>query len=85
MASVPTRRCIGCGNGDVTTNLVRITAGPDAALQVDAERRLGGRGAWVHPQERCFETALKPGRLERALRMKVRDRSGVEAFAGSLS
>jgi predicted RNA-binding protein YlxR (DUF448 family) len=57
----------------------------DGDLVVDRHRRLGGRGAYVHPRARCVERAVKRGALARRLRATVAvpdelgERIGVEA------
>ncbi len=38
---------------------------------LDAERRVPGRGAWLHPDRECFETALKRRAFSRAFRRAV--------------
>lgn len=47
------------------------TADPDlpVRLVVDTRRRLPGRGAWVHPDRACVESALRRRVFARALRV----------------
>lgn len=37
-------------------------------LVVDERRRMPGRGAWLHPDQRCLELAVRRRALGRALR-----------------
>jgi predicted RNA-binding protein YlxR (DUF448 family) len=57
------------------------------AMVVDAGRRMPGRGAWLHPDPGCLETAERRRALGRALRnaalLDVSDvRRHVEAHQG---
>jgi len=70
---------------------LRVVVATDAAgvpaLVVDAGRRLPGRGAWLHPDPGCLETAERRRALGRALRnadlLDVSDvRRHVEAHQG---
>jgi len=76
------RTCVGCGRkGDPRVEpgaLLRLAA-PGGQLQVDDRRRLGGRGAWLHPDPACLERALRRRALPRALR-----REGLAVDAGGL-
>ena len=48
---------------------VAVGAGAGApALAVDAARRMPGRGAWLHPDPRCLELAVRRRAFGRALR-----------------
>ncbi len=75
---MPERTCIGCGRKAEQGALVRLTMS-EATVVVDRERRLGGRGAWLHPDESCLEKAAKRKALGRALR-----RSGATADVAAL-
>ncbi|WP_349827680.1 YlxR family protein [Brevibacterium litoralis] len=71
------RTCVGCRRTGVRSELIRVVVtrpGPDAAdgetrrIVVDGRRALPGRGAWVHPTERCWNIARKKNAFTRALR-----------------
>lgn len=51
---------------------MRVVVATDAAgapaMVVDAGRRMPGRGAWLHPDPGCLETAERRRALGRALR-----------------
>jgi predicted RNA-binding protein YlxR (DUF448 family) len=76
------RTCVGCGGkADPRLDpagLVRLAA-PGGRLQLDAGRRLGGRGAWLHRSPACLERALGRRALPRALRQ-----DGLAVDAGEL-
>lgn len=84
---VPVRTCVGCrrrvDQGDVvrlvlapeqvrTDDAEAVAGGPTAPeVVVDAARRLPGRGAWLHPERGCFETAMRRKAFHRAFRRPV--------------
>lgn len=49
--------------------VVEADRGPVAVP--DLARRLGGRGAWLHPRRDCVDTALRRNALSRAFRSRV--------------
>ncbi|MGO1192648.1 MAG: YlxR family protein [Nesterenkonia sp.] len=71
---VPVRTCIGCRRRAEQNSVVRFALDnsqhPPRVL-VDADRREPGRGAWLHVQSECFETALKRRAFHRAFRQQV--------------
>jgi len=71
------RTCIGCGQTAAQLALVRLKA--EAGRVVVDHARTGGRGAWLHPAEKCLDRALKRRSFARALRAE-----GVLADAGAL-
>ncbi|MBX3094723.1 MAG: YlxR family protein [Cryobacterium sp.] len=64
----PVRTCLGCRQRAVRSSLVRVVARAGEAV-VDASAALPGRGAWVHPDSRCVETARHRQAFRRALRV----------------
>jgi len=77
----PVRTCVGCRRTDRQAALVRIARTP-AGIALDARRRLPGRGAWLHPDPRCWRGA-RAG-LARTLRTEVAPRD-VAALAADLA
>lgn len=65
-ASAPQRTCIGCrqvaGKGD----LVRLVV-TGARVKLDLDQRLPGRGAYVHRDIACIDSAARGG-LNRSFR-----------------
>ena len=68
------RTCVGCRRAVPPCQLVRVTVehtahGPRAVP--DPLRRLGGRGAWVHPTRECVTAAVRKRAFNRAFRSAV--------------
>ncbi|MBT5088951.1 MAG: YlxR family protein [Micrococcales bacterium] len=60
----PIRTCVGCRQRDSMQNLLRVVS-LEGELQVDQQRKLPGRGAWIHGN--CSQLALDRKGLVRAL------------------
>ncbi|MFT0761718.1 YlxR family protein [Actinomyces sp. F1_1611] len=67
MSHTPTRTCVGCGEKAPQSELLRLVR-QDGQIILDPVRRLGGRGAWVHPRAACVRLGLTPGRVARSFR-----------------
>jgi uncharacterized protein len=80
---VPQRTCIACRKTDVKKGLVRLVATPEKGVEVDPSGKKTGRGAYLCHELKCWETALKTGRLEQALRTKLKadNKESLEIFA----
>ncbi|MDK1328897.1 YlxR family protein [Arthrobacter sp. zg-Y1143] len=71
---VPQRTCIGCRKKDdqaVLLRLVRVSMEGVNAVRVDQDRRMSGRGAWLHPELACLRLAVKRSAFPRAFRGAV--------------
>ncbi len=67
----PVRTCVGCRGRAQRSVLLRVVAAEvDGAWCVvpDPRRRLGGRGAWLHPEPACLDLAERRKAFPRALR-----------------
>ncbi|WP_146827789.1 YlxR family protein [Aeromicrobium flavum] len=67
------RTCVGCRQRADKTTLVRVVAGRDATgwtVEPDPGGSRPGRGAHLHPAERCLELALDRRAFVRALRLE---------------
>ena len=70
----PVRTCVGCRGRDEQTALLRVVARQEEAtsrwtLVPDVRRRHQGRGAYVHPDPQCLQTAIARRAFGRALRL----------------
>src|SRR5947209_4438691 len=87
-ATGPVRTCVGCRATGSRSALLRVVVGTDdagaPALVVDADRRMPGRGAWLHPDPGCLETAERRRALGRALRQAgLLDVGAVRRYLGA--
>ncbi|PWW62448.1 YlxR family protein [Actinokineospora spheciospongiae] len=78
----PVRTCVGCRVRAADTELLRVVLAAGEAIP-DPRRRMPGRGAWLHPDERCLAKAEKRRAFPRALRSA--GAVGVEALRAELA
>ena len=50
---------------------MRLVRRADGVVEVDTAGRLPGRGAYVCPKEKCWESGLKRDKLEHVLKAKL--------------
>jgi predicted RNA-binding protein YlxR (DUF448 family) len=62
--------CIACRESDGKRALIRLVRVADGIV-LDETGKKAGRGAYVHPQARCWERALSGSMLQKALRTKI--------------
>jgi len=71
----PERTCIGCRRREPQEQLIRLicttTDAGERRVVVDAQRRMGGRGAWLHPGTECLALAQRKRAFARAFRTAV--------------
>jgi len=69
----PVRTCIGCRERELAVELLRVVAvsteNGQFAVTVDTSGFCPGRGAWLHPVDRCLEAAIRRHAFARALRI----------------
>jgi hypothetical protein len=80
---VPVRTCCGCGQREAQSALTRLVRTAGGGLVLDAERRHGGRGAYLHPRVSCWQGFVRGKGLVRSLRAPVA-RSEREAVVAAL-
>jgi predicted RNA-binding protein YlxR (DUF448 family) len=68
---VPQRSCVGCGTSAAKRTLVRLVRTASAAVEPDPTGKAAGRGAYLCAQAACWESALKKGRLAKALQVDL--------------
>jgi hypothetical protein len=66
----PVRTCVGCRQRGNRSDLVRI-ANFQGNLSVDSDKKLPGRGSWLHKKTKCLETAVERKAFGRAFREKA--------------
>ena len=83
---VPERTCVTCRTKRPKRELVRVVRAPAGAVVVDESQKQNGRGAYLCPQQQCWERALRHDVLNHALRVKLTDNdiASLEAYAATL-
>ena len=66
----PQRTCIACRTTGDKRALVRIVRTP-AGVEVDVSGKKPGRGAYICYQPKCWQEALRKGRLDAALKTRL--------------
>jgi uncharacterized protein len=61
----PERTCVGCAKIKNKDQLLRITISAAKILQLDAGKKLPGRGAYVCPDKKCVDAAIKRKRFNK--------------------
>lgn len=70
---VPERKCIGCNEKKAKSELVRVVRTPEGEVKLDTKGKLSGRGVYTCKSAKCLEKAIKSGRIEKNLEVKVPD------------
>ena len=68
---VPQRTCIACRQIRPKRDLIRIVRLPTGEIEVDQTGKISGRGAYLCPNEACWERALTGKYLEHALKTEI--------------
>ncbi|WIY81580.1 YlxR family protein [Propionimicrobium sp. PCR01-08-3] len=69
---MPERTCVACHKVCDQSELVRFVL-VGSVVTIDANRRLPGRGAWLHADADCVSLAKRRGAFARSFRRKVDD------------
>lgn len=82
---VPQRTCVACRRVAGKRALIRLVR-TEAGVEVDLTGKHAGRGMYLHPNQQCWQAALKGGRIEQALRTKLNaaNRQALAAYAATL-
>ncbi len=88
----PRRTCVGCDSAASKRELIRLVRTSAGVVELDPTGKRPARGAYLCHTAKCWEHAIKTGRLERALRTKLSTndrefllRSGEERLAAEVS
>jgi predicted RNA-binding protein YlxR (DUF448 family) len=68
---VGTRTCVGCRAEGGKAGLIRFIRRAEGGVAVDRTGRATGRGAYLHDDPDCVESARKKRSLERALHTAI--------------
>jgi predicted RNA-binding protein YlxR (DUF448 family) len=72
---VPQRTCIACRIVKPKRELIRLVRGANGGIEVDDSGKKVGRGAYLCREPECWQSGLKSGRLEHALRTTLSQES----------
>jgi uncharacterized protein len=67
----PVRTCVACRTEAGKRAMVRIVRRADGSAAVDRTGHAAGRGAYLHADADCIETARKRRAVERSLKASV--------------
>ena len=83
---MPQRTCVACRQVEGKRQLVRVVRTPTGAVEVDLTGKKNGRGAYLHADPACWDTALKRKALQHALKTEIAetDRLALTAFRDGL-
>lgn len=72
-----------CRKTSIKRELVRLVRVPEKGIEVDLSGKKPGRGAYLCPDIKCWESALKTGRLEQTLKTRLsnEDREALVVYA----
>jgi predicted RNA-binding protein YlxR (DUF448 family) len=68
---IPQRTCIACRKVGTKRELIRLVRIADGSIEIDTSGKKAGRGAYICRARDCWQSGLKGGRLERALRATI--------------
>ncbi len=78
---MPERRCIGCGQTKLKSELIRVVRSPEGEVTLDLTGKKSGRGAYLCPSSACLKRAVKSKQLARNLECAIPDELGDELAA----
>lgn len=68
---MPQRMCVGCREMKNKKELIRIVRTPEGNIEIDPTGKKSGRGAYICPEQRCFNKAVQAKRLQKALEKEI--------------
>ena len=66
-----TRSCLVCGTKAPQRELTRLVRTVQGSVELDADGKTQGRGAYICTNPSCWEAALAREQLDRALRLPI--------------
>ena len=67
----PERRCVGCSEHKLKTELIRVVRSPEGEVSLDFTGKKSGRGVYVCRSTACFSKAKKAHRFETGLGVEI--------------
>lgn len=68
---IPQRTCVSCRQVKDKRQLIRLVGLASGSIEVDTGGRKAGRGAYLCPTLKCWQTGLVAGRLEHVLQTSL--------------
>ncbi|MDD3222162.1 MAG: YlxR family protein [Clostridia bacterium] len=68
---LPLRQCTGCREMKNKKDMIRVIKTAEGDICIDATGRKNGRGAYICPDIKCLEQAMKNRGLERSLKTSI--------------
>lgn len=80
------RTCLACQQKRPKREMLRIVRTPEGTIEIDPKGKRSGRGTYFCSSQACWDVALEPRRLGRALKCRVsaEDVAALRAGLGSL-
>lgn len=69
----PFRKCVGCKEQKVKSELIRVVKEKDGRVSLDLTGKINGRGAYICKDEECLEKAYKTNALNRSLSTNIEE------------
>ena len=67
----PERKCLGCNQMKLKSDLIRIVRLPDGEVTLDKTGKKSGRGAYICHDIKCFRLARKSKRPDHQLKVTI--------------
>lgn len=82
---IPQRLCIACRQAEGKRALIRLVR-TEEGIEIDPTGKKAGRGAYLHPNQSCWQAVLQGNRLGQALRTTLSnvDRQKLVAYMATL-
>ena len=71
MANIPERTCIACRKKGSKDNFIKIVKNKNNELQIEKDKKLDGRGAYMFKSKDCLKLCQKSRALNRVFKMLV--------------
>lgn len=80
---IPMRMCLGCNEMKPKKELMRVVKSPEGEISLDFTGKKNGRGAYLCPDNECFQKARKARRFEKSFSCRI-DESVYEVMTDEL-
>lgn len=69
----PERRCVGCSEHKLKSELIRVVRSPEGEVSLDFTGKASGRGVYICKSSACAKKARRAKSFERALGVVIPD------------